>query len=81
MKTEKGLAKDGGEDATVTCDLSGLADLVHNRRDELMAYLARHPGCIHDSERTIRPPCARRALGHGGGSLFVLSRGMVLHRD
>ena len=40
----KSLAKDGGEDATVTCDLSGLADLVHNRRDELMAYLARHPG-------------------------------------
>ena len=40
----KSLAKDGGEDATVTCDLSALADLVHNRRDQLMGYLARHPG-------------------------------------
>lgn len=44
MSVFRSLANEGGEDTTVTCDLSGLADLVHNRRDELMAYLARHPG-------------------------------------
>ena len=56
----KSLAKDGGEDATVTCDLSGLAALVHNRRDELMDYLARHPGWwLHEDRGRL---CATRRL-------------------
>ena len=56
----KSLAKDGGEDATVKCDLSGLADLVHNRRDELMSYLARHPGWwLHEDQGRL---CATRRL-------------------
>ena len=56
----KSLAKDGGKDATVTCDLSGLADLVHNRRDELMGYLARHPGWwLHEDHGRL---CATRRL-------------------
>lgn len=38
------LKKEGGDDPTVTCDLSALSELVHSRRDDLMAYLARHPG-------------------------------------
>lgn len=38
------LRKEGGDNPTVTCDLSALSELVHNRRDALMAYLARHPG-------------------------------------
>ena len=38
------LSKEGGDDPTVTCDLSALSELVHSRRDELMAYIARHPG-------------------------------------
>ncbi len=38
------LKKEGGDNPTVTCDLSALSELVHSRRDALMAYLARHPG-------------------------------------
>ena len=38
------LSREGGDDPTVTCDLSALSELVKSRRDELMAYLARHPG-------------------------------------
>lgn len=38
------LRKEGGDNPTVTCDLSALSELVHSRRDALMAYLARHPG-------------------------------------
>lgn len=54
------LAKDGGDDATVTCDLSALASLVHGRRDELMAYLARHPGWwLHEDRGRL---CATRRM-------------------
>lgn len=60
----KSLAKEGGEDATVTCDLSELADLVHNRRDELMAYLARHPGWwLHEDHGRLSATRRLRARG------------------
>ena len=56
----KNLSRDGGNDPTVTCDLSALADLVHDRRDELMAYLARHPGWwLHEDGGKL---CATRRL-------------------
>lgn len=56
----KCLTKDGGDDDMVTCDLSVLAALVHNRRDELMAYLARHPGWwLHEDRGCL---CATRRL-------------------
>jgi len=56
----KGLKDKGGDDPTVTCDLSALADLVHNRRDELMAYLARHPGWwLHEEYGQL---CAMRRV-------------------
>ena len=56
----RSLANEGGEDTTVTCDLSGLADLVHNRRDELMEYLACHPGWwLHEDHGRL---CATRRL-------------------
>ena len=38
------LSMNGGKDASITCDLSSLAGLVRDRRADLMAYLARHPG-------------------------------------
>jgi len=60
----KGLKGEGGDDPTVTCDLSALANLVHNRRDELMAYLARHPGWwLHEDGGRL---CATRRLRTGG---------------
>ncbi|MBQ9431435.1 MAG: hypothetical protein IJU44_07780 [Kiritimatiellae bacterium] len=60
MSVFRSLADEGGDDATVTCDLSRLADLVHNRRDELMTYLARHPGWwLHEDHGHL---CATRRL-------------------
>ena len=53
-----GLAQSGGDDPTVTSDLSALAELVHGRRPELMAYLARHPGWwLHEDRGNL---CATR---------------------
>lgn len=40
----KSMGGEGGDDATIKCDLAALSNRVHNRRDELMQYLARHPG-------------------------------------
>lgn len=58
------LAKAGGDDPTVTCDLSALASLVHNRREELMAYLARHPGWwLHEEHGRL---CATRRWRNQG---------------
>lgn len=60
----KSLDVANGDDATITCDLAGLSDLVHNRRDELMRYLARHPGWwLHDDRGNL---CATRRLRSGG---------------
>lgn len=56
----KSLSKAGGDDTMVTYDLSELAGLVRNRRDELMAYLARHPGWwLHEYRGCL---CATRRL-------------------
>lgn len=56
----KSLDVPGGDDATITCDLAGLSDLVHNRRDELMRYLAQHPGWWLHTDSGIL--CATRRL-------------------
>lgn len=56
----KSLDVAGGDDTTITYNLSGLSDLVHNRRDELMQYLARHPGWwLHEDRGNL---CATRRL-------------------
>ena len=61
----KCLTNDGCDDDMVTCDLSELAALVHNRRDELMAYLARHPGWwLHEDHGCLS---ATRRLRLRGG--------------
>ena len=58
------LSKEGGDNPTVTCDLSALSELVHNRRDELMAYLARHPGWwLHEDHGRL---CATRRWRNKG---------------
>ncbi|MBP5638568.1 MAG: hypothetical protein J6X55_03755 [Victivallales bacterium] len=58
------LERKGGDDQTVTCDLSTLADLVHHRRDDLMMYLARHPGWwLHEDGGRL---CATRRLMNRG---------------
>lgn len=58
------LSKEGGDNPTVTCDLSALSGLVHNRRDELMAYLARHPGWwLHEDQGRL---CATRRWRNKG---------------
>ena len=58
------LSKEGGDDPTVTCDLSALSELVHSRRDELMAYLARHPGWwLHEDGGRL---CATRRWRNKG---------------
>lgn len=60
----KSLDVAGGDDATITCDLAGLSDFVHNRRDELMQYLARHPGWwLHEDRGNL---CATRRFRSGG---------------
>ena len=56
----KSLELAGGDDLAVNCDLAGLSGLVHNRRDELLAYLARHPGWwLHEDRGNL---CATRRL-------------------
>ena len=58
------LKKEGGDDPTVTCDLSALSELVHSRRDDLMAYLARHPGWwLHEYRGRL---CATRRWRNKG---------------
>lgn len=56
----KSLELAGGDDPAVNCDLAGLSGLVHNRREELLAYLARHPGWwLHEDRGNL---CATRRL-------------------
>ena len=60
----KSMDGEGGDDTTIKCDLAALSDLVHNRRDELMQYLARHPGWwLHEDCGNL---CATRRLRTGG---------------
>ena len=73
----KCLTNDGCDDDMVTCDLSELAALVHNRRDELMAYLARHPGWwLHEDHGCLS---ATRRLRLRGG--VEPSSGRLLFRQ
>jgi hypothetical protein len=58
------LRKEGGDNPTVTCDLSALSELVHSRRDDLMAYLAKHPGWwLHEYRGRL---CATRRWRNKG---------------
>ena len=58
------LSTNDGKDASITCDLSSLAGLVRDRRADLMAYLARHPGWwLHEYRGRL---CATRRLNVRG---------------
>jgi len=54
----------GGDDPIVKYDLACLANLVHCRREELMQYLAKHPGWwLHEERGNL---CATRRLRVAG---------------